>query len=1828
MMRAGPQPKAEPRSRGGGTPARPFFAGPTQRRPEAEAPALQARLAVGAPGDRWEREADRMAGEVVSGHAPAPPGQVRPADRVTPVTAAALREEAAQRQAEPETAAPEEDAALQRAPDDDIAVKDEATPLAGEAPAQMRGEATAAASEDDPARHGTKDEAPAQARGMGPGGPDAMAEAARAMARARGAGDPLPPLVMDRMESRFGADFEGIRIHTDSAAVQITQALRAQAVTRGRDIYFNAGRFAPDSRDGAELLAHELTHTLQQGAAPAAADSAAGRADPLQMVPEPAPQADPAADSDSYQVRPEILTAIRLARGEAGRVNSKAHGPDGKRIGWQRLQLYFTTALGGPVIDPRIIERVTPVPASKDGSARADALPSWCGIFTWWAMKEAGLPLPDWTLGRSALDALKLRDRGELPRKGDIAILVKPNNHFAMVTGLEAARDAAGKPRRLTRIATINGNTAGNDNLGGQVQEKWNTLADWDHFLDPAGKLSLPPAPMVTVGRAPDPVETTPQAAPKADPAAAEASPATAEQAGARAGTLDDLEAAPVETPPEEAALGAEALPQADLTLPPAPPAGPAEVVAEVAAVALEGTSDQATAAWLGASPSAMAAAQPVLAATVSGKLAAEQQDLAANPPALTARTSGLDGLPDATPPETVLPAGEVDAAEATNDPGPLDPVKTDAPPAYAAGADHRRKLAEEETGSFWDAFIGFLKSLIADIGVTDPSVGTKAGAAPGVELSGDADAARMDSQRGDASEAVGAARDAQVTAFREHPGQAAIQPVKVDESFEAAPVAEAAEPLESLPDPGMAAYAAAPLPADVRAAADGRLGQTLDAALAGPRAEVTAAATTRDSDRADAIATAETEATRINTEADAAQKKAVLDNRAEVARLQGEGMTEAQGAVNAFNREAASEQAATRKAIGTHVRAEEEKARGKITEGETKAEGLKTTAEAEARAEKAALEKEEKNDSWWDKGKAFVKGAVKAVTEAIDTIFTTLRTAVAGVIEAAKNAAIGLINAARDFVITQINDFRDWAKTQVDTYVAETFPGLARRINGAIDTVADVAVTVVNTVADGAVAAVELAAKVLSRALDGILRAFQTGLKAAVRIAAAAATGDFAEALRVAIEAACEIAGIDPAPVFGFFDRAGTAIDTILKDPVGFFSRLAGAVGAGIGAFFTNIRTHLIAGAIGWLTGALAEVQLTGPFEFTVSGILKIVLQILGLTYGAIRARVIKAYPPAAGVFDLVESGLEIVKRLATEGPLALLDEIMAQLGNIRDIVMGAVREWLIVTAIKQGVVWLLALTNPASAIVKAVMLVYDLVMFLIERMQQIRDFVMTVYEAVAEVVAGNLSAVTVKVEEALARSVPVLISLLASVLSLGNIAAKVKSVIAKVTKPINKVVDAVVRRIVAFARKVAKKAGTLARKTGRKVKAAGVAAKKKAGETVEKIATWWKERRKFRSRDGGNHQMFYKGSAEKADLWVASQEQLISDFLAAKQTDKDATPEERAAANRAAGQYQVILAHETALEQKRAARARVPTTDKPAYRAATGAVNSEIAAFRKAMDVLSKILQTVDFGREDDALVQTHVAPAGKGAKNVQALPLTYLSGNTRGSGPGREPPGWDHAVKLDTRADGTSASTWVRGHLLNDNLHGPGTDWNLVPITKDMNSKMEADVESPAKSAIRERGKLYFYRAEVTFWSDPAPVGHFPKSIDVTWGTARRDPKDKKTFVEGKANPTVSIDMKTKPDATATGYVPSINGGSATQLERAIRPHGRVTAYFVSDVLLADFEDHGPYSSKTNMHNRLYTDVRTSLIRERGASVAADRRTYVKATYEAIGAGAVKV
>lgn len=66
------------------------------------------------------------------------------------------------------------------------------------------------------------------------------------------------------MESGFGTDFSNVNIHTDSKAVQMSNQLGAQAFTHGNDVYFNKGKYNPDSKEGKHLLAHELTHTIQQ----------------------------------------------------------------------------------------------------------------------------------------------------------------------------------------------------------------------------------------------------------------------------------------------------------------------------------------------------------------------------------------------------------------------------------------------------------------------------------------------------------------------------------------------------------------------------------------------------------------------------------------------------------------------------------------------------------------------------------------------------------------------------------------------------------------------------------------------------------------------------------------------------------------------------------------------------------------------------------------------------------------------------------------------------------------------------------------------------------------------------------------------------------------------------------------------------------------------------------------------------------------------------------------------------------------------------------------------------------------------------------------------------------------------------------------------------------------------------------------------------------------------------------------------------------------------------------------------------------------------------
>lgn len=92
----------------------------------------------------------------------------------------------------------------------------------------------------------------------------------------RGGGEPLDAGTRAAMESHLGHDFGGVRVHTDAAASDSARAVNAQAYTVGNDIVFQSGRYDPASTAGQHMLAHELTHVVQQSTGPVDGTPAAG----------------------------------------------------------------------------------------------------------------------------------------------------------------------------------------------------------------------------------------------------------------------------------------------------------------------------------------------------------------------------------------------------------------------------------------------------------------------------------------------------------------------------------------------------------------------------------------------------------------------------------------------------------------------------------------------------------------------------------------------------------------------------------------------------------------------------------------------------------------------------------------------------------------------------------------------------------------------------------------------------------------------------------------------------------------------------------------------------------------------------------------------------------------------------------------------------------------------------------------------------------------------------------------------------------------------------------------------------------------------------------------------------------------------------------------------------------------------------------------------------------------------------------------------------------------------------------------------------------------
>ncbi|MBN4003326.1 DUF4157 domain-containing protein [Nostoc sp. LPT] len=101
-------------------------------------------------------------------------------------------------------------------------------------------------------------------RAAGDAGGEISSEWEGELVRAKGGGQPMSPTVREPMERAFGADFGGVRVHTGAQADSLARTIQAKAFTTGQDVFFRRGAYEPLSRGGQELIAHELTHVIQQ----------------------------------------------------------------------------------------------------------------------------------------------------------------------------------------------------------------------------------------------------------------------------------------------------------------------------------------------------------------------------------------------------------------------------------------------------------------------------------------------------------------------------------------------------------------------------------------------------------------------------------------------------------------------------------------------------------------------------------------------------------------------------------------------------------------------------------------------------------------------------------------------------------------------------------------------------------------------------------------------------------------------------------------------------------------------------------------------------------------------------------------------------------------------------------------------------------------------------------------------------------------------------------------------------------------------------------------------------------------------------------------------------------------------------------------------------------------------------------------------------------------------------------------------------------------------------------------------------------------------------
>jgi len=1475
-----------------------------------------------------------------------------------------------------------------------------------------------------------------QCSGRGPPTAHPRANFESSLSSTKGSGSALPASTKQFMESRFGADFSGVRIHTGSYAQSMSSSIHAQAFTHGNDIYFNSGKYSPHTEAGGTLLAHELTHTIQQGASSHHTNNS--------NVVAPKIIARKQMIHRSAAVPSQLTNAVAKAKTVEGKIDANKPQADGNRTGWEHLVDIFKTTFGeekiisngqpatfGAVAEQdikkkreataMIVDKTTATTANaipKTIEGKRDAMPSWCGIFVFWALNKSGVPMPKWKLGGQMVKFDAARKPGELPLPGDIAYR-NAYSHFAIVESAEGGT-----------VKTVNGNTAGEDNLGGQVQTKDHPMKEWTAFFDPLKIMEGSLGP----GEAIEP-EITPKtlAEIRADVKRLHRK----EESDEEQQTANEV-STEIQTKTELSDWHVNKT--GSLQTPTTVDRSVEEKELQKKEEHEQEEEQQVT----------------TLARCIQKKEQSEYDH------------SNADAEHDCCPATTTIQQkteciNRSLAGTSAGDVSELQTVQDRGPPVQC-------KVEQEE-----------LQRSVIDDALAHTSIGELAGCL-GIDMN-EVSACLLRK----ASEIVSyipGYRALRVVLGRDPITHAEVQRNGhnlLDAAFDIMPGGNLIQ--QKLNEEGLLDSAAEWIDrqiAGLEAIVDGLFSEFdrfwngiefgLDMSPMGVLRDganivqrfisnvidfaVNAALEILEMIK-DHLLNAIVDFIKENTTAYPLLTVILGEDPVTKQRVDRNG-TNILNAILELGGEEGIQQRTQMQDTGTYQRIV-----SYIDEGIMVFGNLYDTIV-------------QNFSSIWE------MVTIEALMNPVETfrnIYNIFAGPITQVLDFVIRVAAEILRLVKEVLMQRLSA---WARTVRgyelvtviigrDPFTNEEVPFNMENVirgffslmeggidqynqlkeSGAIDSTTARITAAVNRLNMTPGAIVQLFIDLWNSLTIGDLMdpiaCFQRILdrfgEPIGRLVAFVI-----EIVKFVIEAILTVMNFPFDLINNIIARSMAAFDRIKQDPVAFLKNLLRAIKQGFIQFFDNILQHLVQGLVGWLMSELRDAGIPELTDLSLRGVIAWVLEVLGISMERIWQK-LAAHPRIGpervarirGMINTLEGIWTFIRDVQERGMAAIWDKIQEQLTNLWDTILDAVKNWVMEQIINRMVTRLLSMLDPTGimAVVNSAIAIYSAIQSFIRYLREMLEVVNSFVNGVADIAEGNVTTAANYLERTMGRAMPIVIGFLANQVGLSGIGRRVGEMIERAREMVDNALTWLVNRAV---------------DTGMNLLDRVMAMGRSARDAV---LGWLGYRKQFTTQEGENHSLYFDGEGENAELIMASEPRRYKQYLDSLDREGKVPADKRTEFNQA--KVKIDRLNELKREQRN-------TTDQSADNAAITSLIDEIANLTSHFLINELPVSTMPV---------YHLGVNGAGfSKGVKVEKLT--KNGPSGTSPSASNSTWE---TLNLRRQG-NRSFYVQGHLLSSYYHGSGSEWrNLVPMFQNHNTAFETKVERRVKAKYDAGSILYF-------------------------------------------------------------------------------------------------------------------------------------------------------